>query len=173
MIHILRFLALALTFGCVAGGSVLAAGAKAIATYNAWSAHVIAEKSGKICYAHSEPKNSEGKYTVRGPTYVQVAHRTRAKAANEVSVTAGYPYKKGSDVTVTIDGKQKFDLFTDDDTAWSRDAAGDRDLVAAMRAGTTMVIMGTSSRGTLTTDTYSLSGFTAAHKAIGKACNVK
>jgi hypothetical protein len=33
-----------------------------------------------------------------------------------------------------------------------------------------MVIKGTSSRGTLTTDTYSLAGFTAAYNAIEQAC---
>ena len=31
-------------------------------------------------------------------------------------------------------------------------------------------VEGVSSRGTLTTDTYSLSGFTKAHNAIDKAC---
>jgi len=39
-----------------------------------------------------------------------------------------------------------------------------------MRAGLTMVVKGTSSRGTLTTDTYSLRGFTAAYDAMQKAC---
>jgi hypothetical protein len=31
-------------------------------------------------------------------------------------------------------------------------------------------VQGTSSRGTLTTDTYSLSGFSAAYDAISEAC---
>lgn len=152
--------------------SVQAAGAKAVASFNDWSAHVISGKSGKICYMHGVPKKSEGKYTTRGDTYLQVTHRTKPRAVNEVSITAGYPYKKDSEVTVAVDGK-KFELFTDQDTAWARDAAGDTALVAAMRAGTTMVVRGSSTRGTLTTDTYSLSGFSAAHNAIGKACNVK
>ena len=33
-----------------------------------------------------------------------------------------------------------------------------------------MVVRGVSSRGTQTTDTYSLSGFTAAYRAINTAC---
>ena len=45
--------------------------------------------------------------------------------------------------------------------------------MAAMKGGKAMVVKGTSSRGTLTTDTYSLAGFTAAYAAIGKACKVK
>ena len=36
-----------------------------------------------------------------------------------------------------------------------------------------MIVRGTSARGTLTADTYSLGGFTAGHEAINKACGVK
>jgi hypothetical protein len=71
-----------------------------------------------------------------------------------------------------IDGKQ-FSLFTDDDTAWGGDARTDSALVTAMKAGTSMTVRGTSARGTLTTDTYSLAGFTAAHAAIDKACDAQ
>jgi len=42
-----------------------------------------------------------------------------------------------------------------------------------MRAGGELVVKGVSTRGTLTTDTYSLKGFTAAWKAINTACDVK
>ena len=43
----------------------------------------------------------------------------------------------------------------------------------AMRSGAKMIVTGVSSRGTKTIDTYSLSGISAAHKAIGTACKVK
>ena len=46
-------------------------------------------------------------------------------------------------------------------------------VVDAMIRGARLVVKGTSSRGTKTTDTYSLKGFSAAFKAIGKACKVK
>ena len=49
-------------------------------------------------------------------------------------------------------------------------SAADRAIVAAMKAGRQMIVRGTSTRGTLTTDTYSLSGFSAALAAIDKAC---
>ncbi|MFO1113388.1 MAG: invasion associated locus B family protein [Rhodospirillales bacterium] len=50
------------------------------------------------------------------------------------------------------------------------DATVDRAIVAAMKAGQKMTVRGTSARGTITTDTYSLSGFSAALAAIDKAC---
>ena len=43
-------------------------------------------------------------------------------------------------------------------------------LVESMRAGVEMTVRGTSARGTDTTDTYSLSGVTAAMGEIDKAC---
>ncbi len=167
-----RFLALAMAVVALLGAPAMAAGVKAVASFKDWSVHVIAGKSGKTCYIYSEPKKSAGKYTARGATYILVTHRSSPRTANEVSVTAGYTYRKGDPVDIDVDGK-KFALFTDGDTAWSRDAAGDAALVAAMRSGAEMVIKGVSDRGTLTTDRYSLSGFTAAHQAIGKACNIK
>ncbi|MDX1424550.1 MAG: invasion associated locus B family protein, partial [Kiloniellales bacterium] len=48
----------------------------------------------------------------------------------------------------------------------------DQAIVKAMRAGSSMVVKGTSSRGTVTTDTYSLLGFSKAYAAISKACGV-
>ena len=77
-----------------------------------------------------------------------------------MGIIAGYPYRDGSTVEVSIDGDQRFTLYTGGENAWSypEDQA---QLIAAMRAGIDMVVKGTSSRGTLTTDTYSLRGFTA------------
>ena len=60
-----------------------------------------------------------------------------------------------------------------DDSAWASTSEGDQKLIKAMKAGSTMVVVGYSSRDTKTTDTYSLSGFTAAYNAISKACSVK
>ena len=79
------------------------------------------------------------------------------------------PTSRAVRVSVDVDGK-KFKLFTKGGNAWATDASADKALVAAMKAGRRMIIKGTSSRGTLTTDTYSLSGLTAAIKAIDKAC---
>ena len=64
-------------------------------------------------------------------------------------------------------------LYTDGSTAWSHNAKDDERMVKAMRAGRKMTMEGTSSRGTDTRDTYSLSGFTAAHNSINKACRSK
>jgi hypothetical protein len=133
-----------------------------------WKAAAFDEEGGKGCFMISGPKRSEGNYTKRDPTFVHVTHRKAAGTRDVVSITAGYTYKPESAVTVTI-GDKKFTLFTKEGAAWADDAT-DRELIAAMRDGSRMVVQGTSSRGTLTTDTYSLSGFSAAYDAISEAC---
>lgn len=146
--------------------------AELIDNFGAWSAFQEDEGSNRVCYIGSTPKKQRGKYKKRGETYVLVTHRPAEKTRGVISIKAGYTYKKGSDVTVNI-GSQRFSLFTDKDHGWARDAASDKKLVAAMRAGSQMIVSGISSRGTKTSDTYSLSGFTAAYNAINKACPKK
>ena len=153
-------------------GSVAAQEGGFIATFDNWSAFAEKEGGKPLCYTASLPKKSEGDYTKRGDTYVMVTHRPAEKAVSVFSVRAGYTYQEGSEVDVTIGG-QTFTLFTDGRYAWAEDEDTDRAINVAMKAGKNMVVKGTSTRGTLTTDTYSLIGFTAAHGAIDKACSVE
>lgn len=148
---------------------------KTIGTYGEWTAFTDREDGKPLCYIGSAPKKAEGAYTSRGATYVLVSIRPAETSNGVVTVEAGYSYKADSKVNVDIDGT-KYELYTrnrDNDKkgdAWAVGDNGDKALIAAMKAGTSMVVKGTSSRGTLTTDTYSLSGFTAAYNAIDQAC---
>ncbi|MAO57538.1 MAG: hypothetical protein CMM61_17830 [Rhodospirillaceae bacterium] len=141
-----------------------------IGLFGDWEAYTATEAGNKICYMGSEPKKMEGKYTQRGRVVMLVTHRPKDKEKGIVSITTGYTYKSGSDVSVEIGGAT-FKLFTAGEHAFAEEGA-DAKLVQSMIRGADMVVQGTSSRGTLTTDTYSLTGFTAAWKAIGKACGV-
>ena len=84
-----------------------------------------------------------------------------------VQVTAGYNYDESKSVIVIID-QTTFDFFGKDDTAWTKDK--DKEVTFAMKKGITMIIQGYSSRGTLTTDTYTLKGFTVAFNKLSKDC---
>ena len=142
-----------------------------IGTHGAWIAYSYQEDSGIVCYMASEPTKAEGNYTRRGDIFALVTHRPGENSIDVVSIVAGYPYQENSDVNVSI-GSRSFELFTHGERAWTRDESSDKDMVQAMIRGNTMVVKGTSGRGTLTTDTYSLRGFTAAHRDISQACNV-
>lgn len=139
-----------------------------LGSFQDWTAFTDGSER-RICYIGSVPKKKEGNYTVRGDTYVLATHRPGEKVFGEISVEAGYSYKPGSEVEISIDG-QTFKLFTQGGNAWAYDEKADRALLDAMRAGRQMVVKGTSTRGTLTTDTYSLAGFSAALQSIDKAC---
>lgn len=149
-----------------------AAEARVIDNFGDWTAFVGTEGGKKVCYVASAPEKAEGKYKKRDDPYILVTHRPAEKSIGVLSVRAGYTYKKDSDVEVNIAG-QRFTLFTDAGQAWARDTKTDRALVRAMKGGLSMIVVGISSRGTVTTDTYSLSGFTAAYDAITRACGVK
>lgn len=148
-----------------------AQGIERVGVFGDWSAFLFKEDGNPACYMSSEPKKATGDYTKRGEIYAIVTHRPAEKRIGEVSIIAGYSYQKESAVEVSI-GNQGFELFTQDDGAWAPDAATDAKLVQTMKKGSTMVVKGTSSRGTLTTDTYSLKGFTRAYGAISKACGL-
>jgi invasion protein IalB len=155
---------------------VLAQTPKSLGTFDSWIAVELPEKSSKVCYMVARPAKSQPDGAKRGDILLTITHRPAAKQRDEVSFQAGYPYKAGAPVTMEVE-KKKFELFTkpdsDPDGAWSRDAAMDKALVEAMRSGKTVVIKGTSSRGTETADSFSLAGFTKAYAEIGKACGIK
>lgn len=142
---------------------------KALGRFGDWTAHSYTEGKATVCYLVGRPKASEPKTARRGEIYLMVTHRPATKVRDEVSVYLGYPAKANADAEATI-GSTKFALFTQDDGAWARDTRTDRTLVEAMQKGQSLVVKATSARGTATTDTYSLTGFSAAHKAIDAAC---
>lgn len=168
MIRIVLSFAVVFAFVAIATPSQ-ASEPKLIGTYGAWSAYSFMENGNKVCYMASEPGSAEGNYTTRGKIYALITHRPAENTRNVFSYITGYPYKAGSEASVSVNGKT-FNLFTQDDTAWAPDAAADNALTEAIRAGSKMVVKGTSSRGTATTDTFSLSGSSKAHDAITGEC---
>jgi len=167
---LLQLRRLVLTAAFLAPGWALAAAL--VETIEDWSAFTDDEGGKKVCYLGSEPKKETGDYKSRDETFVLVTHRPAEKTTDVVSVTAGYTYKKDSEVTLTV-GNETFKLFTDGGLAWAPDTKADHAIVAAMKKGATMTVVGTSSRGTVTTDIYSLKGFSAAYSAANKACGIK
>lgn len=142
-----------------------------LGSFGAWDTFTEREGKNIICYMASSATKARGNYKKRDKTYMIVTHRPAEKSSNVVSVEAGYRYKKDSEVEIKI-GKKTNKLFTSDTTAFAYDSKADDSLVKAMIRGAGMTVKGTSGRGTITTDTYSLKGFTAAYKAISAACKV-
>lgn len=153
------------------GGTAAAQDISRLGEYRDWRAFTYNEDGNRVCYMASEPTEDEGDYTRRGDIYAMVTHRPAQGTRDVVSFVIGYTFQEDSRVTVDIDGEE-FTLFTHNDTAWAPDAQTDSALVEAMRSGREMVVRGTSNRGTDTTDTYSLLGFTRAHDEITETCDM-
>ena len=163
------FIALAVWLG--GGLAAWAQSIERINTFRDWGAWRYGSGGDTVCYMASEPKQATGDYTNRGDVFAIVTHRPGDKRIGEVSIVAGYTFKEGSTAELKI-GSKSWDLFTSGDNAWAPSADDDRAIVKAMRAGSSMVVSGTSSRGTATTDTYSLLGVSKAYAAISSACGV-
>ncbi|MEC9346966.1 MAG: invasion associated locus B family protein [Pseudomonadota bacterium] len=140
-----------------------------IGDFRDWSAWLYRDGDTKVCFITSEPKRSQPDNVRRGDIRFNVAHRPTEGVEGEVSMIVGYPFEANSAATARIDGTT-VTLRTDGERAWTSVPADDQKLVNGMKAGLEMVVRGKSSRGTETTDTYSLLGFSAAFGAINKAC---
>ncbi|MCP4395023.1 MAG: hypothetical protein GY804_12270 [Alphaproteobacteria bacterium] len=145
---------------------------RVLGAYSNWVAYTFLENGKKVCYMASSPVKEEGKYRVRGDVYAVITHRPWNNNVNEVSLIAGYNFRKNSIVESRV-GDNAFVLYAHKDTAWNKEEKDDDAMVEKMRSGNKMIVVGTSSRGTRTTDTYSLMGFTKAHDVISKECDVR
>ena len=91
---------------------------------------------------------------------------------NEFSIVAGYNYKADSNPEIIV-GDAKFQLFTSGSRAWSFSPPDDEKIIKFLKSSMKMKVVGTSTRGTITTDTYSLMGFSKAYQQINEACQKK
>ena len=126
-------------------------------------------KDDDWCYVGSLPLKSDLPETKkRGENYILV-YKIIGSDENIVQVEAGYKYNLDKDIIFKIDNTF-FDLYSIEDsseTAWTDD---DKKVIYAMKKGLELVLSGESSRGTITNDTYTLKGFTAAINMLNKNC---
>ncbi|MEO6396756.1 MAG: invasion associated locus B family protein [Devosia sp.] len=143
-------------------------------TWTAWQG--VDLDGGLVCYIEANPDSSEptqvgGKPINRDPPKFLVVHRKAAGKTNEAQTLIGYPLSTDlqRQPTALIDGHE-FNMLGEKNAAWLAQETDQPGFVAAMKAGTKLVVKGMSLRGTVTTDTYSLGGVTAALAKIDEAC---
>jgi hypothetical protein len=141
-----------------------------LSTHKDWAAYIFSDGAGKVCYMASAPLESSPDIDGRAAAWITVTHRPGASISSEIGVIAGYQYQTGSGVNALVETK-KFALFIEGDGAWLRTTEEELEMVADMKKGRRLSVVGVSMAGDTTTDKYSLIGFTAAHRAITKACS--
>ena len=143
--------------------------ATGIGVFNDWTAWQGKDDNGTICYISGAPAKTEPGNVNRDPIHFLVIHRKGLGIRNEVQTLIGYPFNANANASATVDGKA-FPMVTEGAAAWLASADAESGFVEALKKGVTLVVKGTSQRGTNTVDTYSLRGVTAAMGAIDKAC---
>ena len=126
-------------------------------------------KDDTWCYIGSLPLKSDLPDTKkRGENYILV-YKLIGSNENIIQVEAGYNYNLDSEILVKIDNGQHNFYSTEDspDTAWTDN---DDKVIYAMKKGLELILNGESSRGTVTNDTYTLKGFTAALNKLNEDC---
>lgn len=158
-----------------AGPASAADAPQLLGKFGNWTAYQFGAGANKICYVMGTPQASTPK-TTRGEVYFMITHRPQKKVYGEISMRAGYAFSKTSRPTAEI-GKSKFRMFTgvskggeSASWAWLEAVSDEPKLVKAMRGGSTMAIKGTPNKGAMVTDTYSLTGISAALNKIDGAC---
>ncbi|NJM36117.1 MAG: hypothetical protein HC850_17105 [Rhodomicrobium sp.] len=164
-----------LASACLAAGLICAAlpataqTAKLLKTFDDWQVFVHEANDEKVCFAASAPKDTSPKGVNRGSIFAYATTWAKDGVRNELSFKVGYTLKSDSTPTVSV-GSDEFQLYPKDDKAFMRDPADERKLIDAMRKGSSLVMKGTSSRGTNTEDKYSLAGISAALDHVAQAC---
>jgi hypothetical protein len=141
-----------------------------LGSFDDWESFTYQANGAPVCYIYSVPKKSEAaKKVKRDPIYFLVTNFAGRKIKGQVSTIIGYPFKESSTVTVMVD-ENAFELYSNGDTAWAADVATEAAIVKAMKTGDSLMVIGTSSKGTETTDTYSLVGAAKAMDKINSTC---
>ena len=137
--------------------------------FKMWESQYMTKDGKKICFAVSMPTNMLPKNLSRAESRIFVSFRPGEKINNEISITGGYKYKKKSQVRVNV-GNSNFKLEVKDNFAWLVSYDDEIKMIREMKKSNKAKVIGTSSRGNKTTDTYSLMGFTNAYNAARKNC---
>ncbi|MGN6488594.1 MAG: invasion associated locus B family protein [Devosia sp.] len=147
---------------------------KQLGTFSSWTAWSGADGNGPMCYVSAVPESwapqqVDGAPVKRSPIHFLIINRKGLGTKNEVQTLVGYPFHSNANVTASIDGKS-FPMVTEGEAAWLAVESDEAAFVEAMKAGSKLIVKGTSSKGNSMTDNYSLSGVTAALAEIAKAC---
>lgn len=158
--------------GAAKGAAAAAGGGKPVlvASFGDWGAYMSQRGKSKVCYALAQPKERQPSSLKRDAGYVFISTRPAEGVRGEISIMMGFPLKEGAAGGSASVGSANFDLVAKGENAWVKNAAEEAQLADAMRKGSRLVIKAPSSKGNVTTDTYSLNGLGQALDRVHKEC---
>lgn len=138
-----------------------------IAQFGDWGVYV--NKTARICFALTQPKERQPANVKRDPAYFFVTTRPADKLTNEVSINVGFPMKEDSEVTLAASGAN-FVMHVKGNGLWIKNTADEPKLVDALKKEDEITLKLTPVTGPATTDRYSLTGLTQALDRVAKEC---
>lgn len=132
--------------------------------FGAWTAATYGSGAAQICYAFTKPQISKPNWKSRGLAMLTVTERQGSR--DEVSITPGYTYPKKAKVSLDV-GKASIPFYVQDGTAFTNSGAA---ALSAFAKADAASVKSTGPKGKPVADNFSLSGFSAAYKAIVHAC---
>lgn len=133
---------------------------KELGQFGRWIAAIHGTGAQMVCYAFTRAGDADPA-TGSGPV---LSVTDRPASRNEVAISSGPLYPKGAGVMVEV-GPARLDFYTSGHDAFARDGQA---AVAAFERGAAAVLH-PPGKGAAPL-TFSLTGFSAAHAAIRKAC---
>ena len=167
------------------------------ASFGDWSVYVGQAGKGRICYALAQPKTREPASLNRDPGYAFISDRPAEGVRNEVSFIMGFDIAAGGDnseakpeakpakhaskstskakaqslvAPVASVEETSFEMLAKGGNLWVKNAARESELIAVMRKGTKLTVKASSLKGHVSTDVYSLAGFSQAMDRLLKEC---
>lgn len=139
-----------------------------IGRFGDWGAARRQEAGQTICYAYVFAKSSRPTLTGRGRVVLTVTRRPNARPTlrNAVAMSLGYQVLPHAGARVRAGGRL-LRFYLEGRSAFAPDGA---EAVRAFQAGREAIGQFPGPRNLTLTDTFSLTGFSAAYAAIGKAC---
>jgi len=141
--------------------------AKQLGKFDDWTAVTREEGGQTVCYAFTYPSASVPKLSGRSKPVLTVTERPSGRDA--VAFSAGFTFASNAETNLQVE-QSSLPFYTAGRFAFARDGEA---AVAALRKGREATMRSPASRGAQVSDTFSLSGFSAAYDAITKACPAK
>jgi D-arabinose 1-dehydrogenase-like Zn-dependent alcohol dehydrogenase len=155
-----------------------------VASFGDWGVYQTQAAKGRVCYTLAQPKDRAPADLKRDAAYAFISDRPSEGVRNEISFIMGFDVANpaelaaakskaaGKDAMAMV-GDQSFELLAKTANLWVKNAAKEGQLIDEMRKGSKLQVMASSKKGHMTTDTYSLSGFSQALDRVQKDCPSK
>jgi hypothetical protein len=156
-----------------------------VATYGDWGVYHSKGAKGRTCYTLATPKERLPADLKRDAAYAFISSRPGEGVRNEVSFIMGFDVATASAPDLDPKSKKKkslliaptaavgdasFEMLPKGANLWVKNPAMESQLIDEMRKGAKLAIKAASQKGNVTTDAYSLVGFTQAVDRMQKDC---